>query len=74
MLQKGYIVSVDYTVLKNMAAEMQKIDVNAKQILRHVDKLGDAYAADAVYLRQKQVECWNLMRQLFKEAMKLEKA
>ena len=43
MLTKGYIVTVDYTELKNLAAE----------------------------IRQKQAECWDLMRQLFKEAMKL---
>ena len=74
MATKGYIVSVDYTELKNLAAEMQKIDVNTRQILRHVDTLGAPYAADAVYIRQKQAECWELMRQLFKEAMKLEKS
>ena len=74
MLTKGYIISVDYTELKNLAAELQKIDVNTRQILRHVDTLGAPYAADAEYIRQKQAECWDIMRQLFKEAMKLEKS
>ena len=74
MLTKGYIIFVDYTVLKAMAAEMQKIDINAKQILRHMDTLGPAYATDAEYLRRMQAECWVLMRRLFKEAMELEKA
>ena len=74
MLQKGYIVSVDYTELKNLAAELQKIDVNTRQIFRHVDTLGAPYAADAEYIRRMQAECWDLMRQLFKEAMKLEKS
>ena len=74
MMTKGYIVDVDFTVLKDMAAEMQKIDRNAMQILRHVDTLGAPYAADAAWLRQKQAECWDLMRQLFKEAMNLSKA
>ena len=74
MATKGYIINVDFTVLKDMAAEMQKIDRNAMQILRHVDTLGAPYAADAEYIRQKQAECWDIMRQLFKEAMKLEKS
>jgi len=74
MATKGYIVSVDYTDLKNLAAEMQKIDVNVRQILRHVDKLGAPYAADAEYIRRMQAECWDMIRQLFKEAMKFEKA
>ena len=74
MATKGYIVDVDFTVLKNIAAEMQNIDVAAKKILRHVDTLGSLYAADAAYMRQKQADCWDLMRQLFKEAMKLSKA
>jgi len=74
MMMKGYIVDVDFTVLKEIAAEMQKIDIAAKQILRFVDTFGAPYAADAAWLRQKQAECWDLMRQLFKEAMKLSKA
>ena len=74
MLTKGYIVYVDYTDLKKLAAEMQKIDVNTKQILRHIDTLGPAYAADAEYLRRMQAECWVLIRRLFKEAMELEKS
>jgi len=74
MMMKGYIVDVDFTVLKDMAAEMQKIDISAKQILRHVDTLGAPYAADAEALRQKQAECWEMIRQLFKEAMQLSKA
>jgi hypothetical protein len=74
MATKGYIVDVDFTVLKEMAAEMQKIDIAAKQILRFVDTLGAPYAADAAWLRQKQAECWEMLRQLFKEAMKLSKS
>jgi len=74
MLTKGYIVSVDYTELKNLAAELQKITVNMRQILKHVDTLGAPYAADAEEIRRNIDECWVLMRQLFKEAMKLEKS
>jgi len=74
MLTKGYIISVDYTELKNLAAELQKITVNMRQILKYVDTLGAPYAADAEEIRRNIDECWDLMRQLFKEAMKLEKS
>ena len=74
MLTKGYIVDVDYTELKNLAAELQKITVNMRQILRHVDTMGAAYSTDAEEIRQKLDECWDMQRQLFKEAMKLSKA
>lgn len=73
MLQKGYIVNSDASEIKNLAAELQKIDVNIKQILRHVDTMGAAYAADAEEIRQKQADCWYMVRQLFKEHMRLTK-
>ena len=71
MATNGYIVNVDITEIKNCAAELQKIDVNIRQILKHVDAMGAAYAAGAEEIRQKLSECWNVQRQLFKEVMRL---
>jgi hypothetical protein len=73
MAIKGYIVDTDFTELKNMAAELQKITVNLRQILKHVDTMGAAYAPDAEEIRQKIDECWELQRQLFKECTRLTK-
>jgi len=73
MAIKGYIVDTDVSEIKNTAAELQKITVNIKQILRYVDTLGAAYTADAEEMRGKLDECWDIMRQLFKEAMKFSK-
>ena len=73
MATKGYIVNVDHTEIKNLSAELQKIDVNIKQILRHVDKLGTAYAADAEYMRVKMHENWDMVRGLFREVLRLER-
>ena len=67
MLKKGYIASADPSELKSLAAELQKIAVNIKQILRHVDTMGAACAADAEEIRQKLNECWDAVRQLFEE-------
>jgi len=71
MLQKGYVVNADASEIKTLAAELQKIDVNMRQILRHVDTLGPAYAADAEEMRQKMKECWDMVRELFKECLRL---
>lgn len=70
MAIKGYIVDTDYSEIKNLAAELQKITVNIRQILRRVDAMGALYAADAEEMRQKLDECWDIVRQLFKEAMR----
>ena len=73
MATKGYIVNADPSAIKNLAAELQKITVNIKQILRHADMMGELYAADSEEIRQKLAECWDMQRQLFKEFMRLTK-
>jgi hypothetical protein len=74
MATKGYIIVVDHKEIKNTAAELQKVTVNIRQTLRYVDTLGPAYAADAEETRQKLDECWGMVRQLFKEAMRFQEA
>ena len=72
MATKGYIVNADCTEIKSLSAELQKIDVNIKQILRHVDNMsGTAYAADAERIRAIMAENWDIVRGLFREALKL---
>jgi hypothetical protein len=71
MATKGYIVNTDPSEIKNLAAELQKITVNIRQILRHADTMGELYAADSEEIRQKLNECWDIQRQLFKEALRL---
>ena len=74
MAIKGYIINADHSELKNLAAELQKITVNIRQILKHVDTMGEAYAADAEEMRQKLDKCWDMQRQLFKQAMRINRA
>ena len=71
MATKGHIINVDSTKIKNLSAELQKINVNIRQILRHVDRMGAPYAADAESIRAKMVENWDMVRGLFREALKL---
>ena len=69
MATKGYIIVKDYAELKNLAAELQEITIAVKQILKQVDTMGLMYAADAERIRRKLDECWDMVRQLFREAM-----
>ena len=72
MATKGYVVNVDPTEIKRLSAELQKIDVNVRQILRHVDRMGGtAYAADAERIRATMAENWDMVRELFREALNL---
>ena len=68
---KGYIINIDSTEIKNLSAELQKIDVNIRQILRHVDKTGSLYTADIEEIRAKMGEHWDIVRGLFREALRL---
>ena len=71
MMTKGYIINADPSGIKSLAAELQKITVNIKQVLRHADTMGELYAADSEEIRQKLAECLDMQRQLFKEFMRL---
>ena len=72
MATKGYVINVDTTEIKNLSAELQKIDVNVRQILRHVDKMdGTAHVASAESIRVKMAENWDMVRELFREALRL---
>jgi hypothetical protein len=71
MATKGYIVNSDPSAIKSLATELQKITVNIRQILRHADTIGELYATDSEKIRQKLSECWEMQRQLFKEALRL---
>ena len=71
MATKGYVINVDPTEIKNLSAELQKIDVNVRQILRHVDRMGDiAYANNAESIRATMAENWDMVRSLFREALR----
>ncbi|MCL2566151.1 MAG: plasmid mobilization relaxosome protein MobC [Defluviitaleaceae bacterium] len=71
MATKGHIINVDSTEIKSLSAELQRIDVNVRQILRHIDRMGATYAADAEDIRVKMGESWDIVRRLFREASKL---
>ena len=46
MLIDGYVVKIDYSDIKAMTAELQKIGTNINQITRRVNATGTIYAQD----------------------------
>ena len=64
MLIDGYIIQVDYTNIKEMTAEIQKIGVNINQIARRVNTMGTVYDADIQELKERLTEIWHLQRSI----------
>jgi alpha/beta superfamily hydrolase len=62
MLIDGYIIAVDNSDLKAVAAEMQKIGVNINQIARRVNSTGHFYEQDFDELKRGIEDIWRLLR------------
>jgi len=62
MLIDGYAIHTDYTDLKAVIAEMQKIGVNINQIARRVNAASRIYEQDFIEIQGKVDEIWRLLR------------
>jgi hypothetical protein len=58
----GYIIAVDNSDLKAIAAEMQKIGVNFNQIARRVNGTTRIYEQDFDEMKRGMAEIWRLLR------------
>ena len=58
----GYIITVDNSDLKAIAAEMQKIGVNINQMARRVNSTTRIYEQDFIEIQGKVDEIWRLLR------------
>jgi len=58
----GYILTTDYSDLKAVAFEMQKIGVNINQIARRVNSTSRMYDQDFHYMKRGIDEIWQLLR------------
>ena len=59
----GYIIKVDYTEQKKLAAAVSRIAGNINQICRRINQTGHFYEDDIVELKAKQCEIWELLKQ-----------
>ena len=69
MLIDGYIIKVDYTQQKKLAAAVSRAAANINQICRRINSTGHFYEEDVAALKEKQTEIWELLRQRQKEEL-----
>ena len=58
----GYIIKVDYTEQKKLAAAVSRVAGNINQICRRINQTGHFYEDDIVELKAKQCEIWELLK------------
>ena len=59
----GYIIKVDYTEQKKLAAAVSRVAGNINQICRRINQTGHFYEDDIVELKAKRCEIWELLKQ-----------
>ena len=59
----GYIIKVDYTEQRKLAAAVSRVASNINQICRRINGTGHFYDEDIAELKAKQSEIWELLRQ-----------
>ena len=62
MLIDGYIIKVDYTEQKKLAAAVSRAASNINQICRRINSTGHVYADDGAELKDRQLEIWELLK------------
>ena len=62
MLIDGYIIVVDYTEQKKLAAEVNKIGVNINTVCRRINSTGRFYQDDIDELKEKMDAVWQLLK------------
>ena len=59
----GYIIKVDYTQQKKLAAAVSRAASNINQICRRLNSTGHFYAEDIAELKERQAEIWSLLKE-----------
>jgi len=68
MLIDGYVIKIDYSDIKAMTAELQKIGTNINQITRRVNATGTIYAQDIEDIKGVLNEIWLSQRSILSKA------
>lgn len=71
MLIDGYIIQVDYTEQKKLAAAVSRIAANINHICRRINQTGHFYEDDVTELKERVGEVWELLKQYQKEELRL---
>ena len=62
MLIDCYIIKVDYTQQKRLAAAVSRAASNINQICRRINSTGHFYEDDVAELKERQKEIWQLLK------------
>ena len=62
MLIDGYIIKVDYTEQKKLAAAVSRAATNINQLCRRINSTGRCYEDDVAELKARQAEIWELLK------------
>ncbi len=62
MALDGYIVNVDYSIIKENTAQLQRIGGNINQIVKRMNQTGSLYAADVAEVKELVKEIWRTQR------------
>ena len=62
MAVDGYIIKVDYTEQRKLAAAVNRVASNINHICRRINSTGHFYEDDIAELKQRQAEIWELLR------------
>ena len=62
MLIDGYIIKVDYTEQKKLAAAVSRVASNIYPICRRINSTGHVYEDDVAELKDRQLEIWELLK------------
>ena len=62
MVIDGYIIKVDYTQQKKLAAAVSRAASNINQICRRINSKGNLYKDDVTELKERQKEIWQLLK------------
>ena len=62
MLIDGYIIKVDYTEQKKLAAAVSRAASNINQICRRINSTSHVYEVDVAELKARQTEIWELLK------------
>ena len=62
MLIDGYVIRLDYSDVKAMTAELQKIGTNINQIAKRANSTGNVYQEDIEEIKGVLAEIWRLQR------------
>ena len=69
MLIDGYIIKVNNTEQKKLAAAVSRVASNINQICRRINQTGRFYAADIAELKARQEEIWSLLKESQKQEL-----